>query len=83
MKDRHIVGAGAAACALYCVPLLLAAIGVAGAGATLLTFLAAGTVFALVVGLAAAMTVWRMRSARSRPDRDVEECIGPRPPSDL
>lgn len=55
LRDRHLVGAGAAACAVCCVAPVLGLLGLAGAGAaaTLATFVFAGTVFALVVGVAA------------------------------
>ena len=55
LRDRHLVGAGAAACAVCCAAPILGILGIAGAGAaaTAATFAFAGTVFALVVGVAA------------------------------
>lgn len=55
LRVRHLVGAGAAACAVCCAAPVLGLLGLAGAGAaaTLATFAFAGTVFALVVGIAA------------------------------
>ena len=65
LRDRHLVGAGAAACAVCCAAPVLGILGLAGAGAaaTVATFAFAGTVFALVVGVAAlAGVVMRRRS---------------------
>ena len=45
-------------------PPLLALIGIAGAAATVATFVFAGAVFALVVAGAAAIAVWRRRTVR-------------------
>jgi hypothetical protein len=55
LRDRHLVGVGAAACAVCCAAPVLGLLGLAGAGAaaTMATFVFAGTVFALVVGGAA------------------------------
>lgn len=55
LRERHLVGAGAAACAVCCAAPVLGILGLAGAGAaaTAATFVFAGTVFALVVGVAA------------------------------
>jgi hypothetical protein len=48
LRDRHLVGAGAAACAACCAAPVLGLLGLAGAGApaTLATFVFAGTVLA-------------------------------------
>ena len=62
-RDRHLVGAGAAACAVCCAPPLLALLGVAGLAATAVTFVFAGTVFALVVAGAAGLALTRRRKA--------------------
>jgi hypothetical protein len=55
LRDRHLWGAGAAACAACCAPPFLALLGIAGAGlaATIATIAFAGLVFGLVVGIAA------------------------------
>lgn len=66
-KDRHLIGAGAAACAVCCAAPVLGLLGIAGVGvaATLATLVLAGAVFALVVGvLAVAATVVRRRRTR-------------------
>jgi hypothetical protein len=55
LRDRHLWGAGAAACAVCCAPPVLALLGIAGAGAaaTVATIALAGVVFGVVVGLTA------------------------------
>ena len=55
LRDRHVVGVGAAACAVCCAPPVLGLLGVAGAGVvgTIGAFVFAGAVFAMVVGVAA------------------------------
>jgi hypothetical protein len=66
-KDRHRIGAGAAACAVCCAAPILGLLGIAGAGvaATVATFLFAGAVFAIVVGvLALAATLTRRHRSR-------------------
>ena len=67
LRDRHLVGAGAAACAVCCAAPVLGILGIAGAGAaaTVATFAFAGTVFALVVGLAALAGVVMRRRAQN------------------
>jgi cytochrome c biogenesis protein CcdA len=66
IRDRHLVGAGVAACAVCCAPPLLAFLGIAGVAATVATLAFAGVVFALVVG-ATLLAVWhRRRRARRR-----------------
>ena len=66
LKDRHLWGAGAAACAVCCaVPLMtLLGIGVAGTAATVATFAFAGLTFAVVVGLGALAALWTQRTRR-------------------
>ena len=67
-RGRHIFGAGAAACAVCCAAPVLTLLGVAGAAATLATFVFAGVVFGLVVGsgaLAAALVQRRQRTRQS------------------
>ena len=68
LKDRHLYGAGAAACAVCCAaPLLtLLGVGVAGAAATVATFAVAGIVFGLVVAAGALLAVWAQRRQRRR-----------------
>ena len=63
-KDRHMVGAGAAACAVCCAAPILTVLGLAGAAATIATFVFAGVVFGLVVASAAAFAVWNQRRRR-------------------
>ena len=68
LKDRHLFGVGAAACAVCCAAPVLTLLGVAGAAATLATFAFAGLVFGLVVGagaLAAALVHRRQRTRQS------------------
>jgi len=64
-KDRHVLGAGAAACAVCCAAPVLTALGVAGAAATLATFVFAGLVFGVVVAFGAVFAVWNQRRRRS------------------
>ena len=64
LKDRHLYGAGAAACAVCCAAPLLALLGVAGAAATVATFAFAGIVFGVVVAAGALLTVWNQRRQR-------------------
>ena len=66
LKDRHLFGVGAAACAVCCAAPVLTLLGVAGATATLATFVFAGVVFGLVVSAGALFAVWAQRRQRSR-----------------
>lgn len=66
LKDRHLFGAGAAACAVCCAAPLLTLLGVAGAAATLATFVFAGVVFGLVVAAGALFAVWNRRRQQPR-----------------
>lgn len=50
LKDRHLFGLGAAACAVCCAAPLVGLIDLAGAMATAATLAFAGVVFAAVVG---------------------------------
>lgn len=59
LKDRHLFGMGAAACAVCCAAPLLALLGVAGVAATVVTFLFAGAAFGIVVAAAAGFAVWQ------------------------
>lgn len=74
LKDRHLYGAGAAACAVCCTaPLLtLLGVGVAGAAATVATFVLAGIVFGLVVAAGALVAVWNQRRQRRRAPQCAE-----------
>lgn len=66
MKDRHLLGAGAAACAVCCAPPLIGLLGLAGFAATAATVVFVGVVFGLVVGAATllALVVRRRRATR-------------------
>lgn len=67
LENRHLYGAGAAACAVCCAAPVLAVLGIAGAAATLATLVFAGIVFALVVAAGAAVTYGtRRRRLRQR-----------------
>jgi len=68
-KDVYLVGAGAAACAVCCAAPLLTVLGVAGAAATIATFMFARVVFGLVVAVAVAtaLAVWRQYRLSARP----------------
>ncbi|KQV67762.1 hypothetical protein ASC64_11125 [Nocardioides sp. Root122] len=88
IKDRHLLGAGAAACAVCCAPPLLAGLGLAGAGlaATLATLALAGLAFGAVVLAASVVAVWARRRAAARAwaPREVDHgpvdvAIGARP----
>lgn len=65
LKDRHLLGAGAAACAVCCAAPVLTLLGVAGAAATVATFVFAGLVFGLVVASGAVLAVWNKRRRRN------------------
>lgn len=63
VKDRHLYGVGAAACAVCCTTPLVAVLGLTGAAATAATFALAGVTFAVVVGGAAlTLTLIRRRA---------------------
>jgi heme/copper-type cytochrome/quinol oxidase subunit 2 len=66
LKDRHLVGAGVAACAVCCAPPILAFLGIAGVAATIATFVFVGVAFGLVVGAAALFAVWHRRRQNRR-----------------
>lgn len=67
IKDRHLFGAGAAACAVCCAAPILTLLGIAGVGAvaTIATIAFAGLAFGLVVLTASLLGVWA-RSRRAR-----------------
>ena len=66
LRDRHLVGGAAAACAVCCAGPIIGFLGVAGLAATAVTLAFAGVVFAVVVALAtvAALVVRRSRARR-------------------
>jgi hypothetical protein len=64
-RDRQMVGAGAAACAVCCAAPILTVLGLAGTAATIATFVFAGIVFGLVVASGAAFAVWNQRRRRA------------------
>ena len=64
LRDRHLVGGAAAACAVCCAAPVIGFLGVAGFAATAVTLAFAGVVFAVVVGLAAVAAVLVRRSRR-------------------
>jgi hypothetical protein len=71
IKDRHLFGAGAAACAVCCAPPLLALLGIAGAGlvATVATLVFAGVAFGAVVLAGSILAVWARRRSRAETAR--------------
>jgi ethanolamine utilization microcompartment shell protein EutL len=75
IKDRHLFGAGAAACAVCCAPPLLALLGIAGAGlaATIATVAFAGLAFGIVVLAGSLLALW----ARRRASADACAADGP------
>jgi hypothetical protein len=82
LKDRHLLGAGAAACAVCCAAPVLAFVGVAGAAATVATMLFAGLTFGLVVAAAALLAVRRRRTLDGNcrpPAVPVDLEISPKP----
>lgn len=78
LKDRHLFGLGAAACAVCCAAPLLAFMGVAGEAATAATFVLAGAVFGLVVAAGASYAVWSQRRQQQR-----QTCVGEVGPVDV
>jgi uncharacterized protein (DUF58 family) len=78
MKDHHLLGAGAAACAVCCAPPLLALLGIASAGvaATAATIAFAGIAFGLV-GLAATLLGLWARNRRAQTSTDACSDDGP------
>jgi uncharacterized membrane protein YccC len=77
LKDRHLLGAGAAACAVCCAAPILTLLGIAGAGAAVATFAFAGIVFGVVVAMGAALAVWNQRRRRVQDQCATED--GPVP----
>lgn len=76
LKDRHLFGAGAAACAVCCAAPILTVLGIAGAAATVATFIFAGIVFGVVVAIGAALAVWSQRR-RQAADPNCADHDGP------
>ena len=66
LRDRHLVGGAAAACAVCCAAPVIGFFGVAGIAVTAVTLAFAGVVFAIVVGLAALVTLFVRRSRARR-----------------
>lgn len=66
VKDRHLFGMGAAACAVCCAAPLITILGVADAAATAATFVFAGVVFGLVVAAGALLAVLNQRRQHRR-----------------
>lgn len=84
IKDRHLLGAGAAVCAVCCAPPLLALLGIAGVGltATMATFAFAGLAFGVVVLAGSLLALWVRRRAAADAcahDGPVDVVIGARP----
>jgi hypothetical protein len=77
LRDRHLVGGAAAACAVCCAAPIIGFLGVAGVAATAVTLAFAGMVFALVVGLAAIGAVLVRRSRARRAGCAVPEASEP------
>lgn len=77
LKDRHLFGVGAAACAVCCAAPLLTLLGIAGAAATVATFVFAGVVFGLVVAAGTLLAVWTQRRHRQREACTPESAQGP------
>ena len=66
-KNRHLYGAGAAACAVCCAAPLVGLLGFAGVAATAFTLAFAGLAFAAVVGTIALMSVLARRRVEQEP----------------
>ena len=66
LEDRHLLGAGVAACAVCCAAPILTLLGIAGAAATAATFIFAGAVFGLVVAGGAGLAIWNQRRRKRR-----------------
>lgn len=76
IKDRHLFGAGAAACAVCCAAPILALLGIAGAGAvaTIATIAFAGLAFGLVVLAATLLGLWaRRRTQHAKAESCIDE----------
>lgn len=75
-KDRHLFGAGAAACAVCCAAPLLTLLGVAGAATTVATVAFAGIAFGVVVAAGSLFAVWNQR-------RRAQQCVDEPGPVDV
>lgn len=64
LKGQHLFGAGAAACAVCCAAPGLTLLGVAGAAATVASFMVAGLMFGLVVAAGTTLASWQQRRQR-------------------
>ena len=76
LRERHLYGAGAAACAVCCAAPLVGLLGLAGVAATAFTLVFAGLTFSLVVG-GVAMTVTLLRRRVARPHASPPQPAGP------
>lgn len=87
MRERHLLGAGAAACAVCCAPPLIALIGIAGGGAmaAIATAVVAGIAFGLVVLVATVIAFLRIRRTKKDACAPAPELfqIAPAPALDL
>lgn len=77
LKDRHLYGAGAAACAVCCAAPVLTLLGVAGATSAIASFVFAGVVFGLVVTAGTVLAVWQQRRQRHRAACTPADGVGP------
>jgi len=77
VRDRHMIGGAAAACAVCCATPLIGLLGVAGFAATAVTLAFAGVVFAAVVGIVAVTAVLVRRSRARRGGCTVPEPTEP------
>jgi hypothetical protein len=77
LRDRHLVGGAAAACAVCCAAPVIGFLGVAGFAATFVTLAFAGVVFAAVVGVAAVAAVLARRSRAGGASCVVPEATEP------
>jgi hypothetical protein len=70
VRNRNVVGVGAAACAVCCAGPVLAFFGIAGAGAlaTAATVALAGLAFGMVVLVATILAFWMRRRATKAAD---------------
>jgi hypothetical protein len=77
VKDRHLLGAGAAACAVCCAPPLIGLLGLAGFAATAATLAFVGVVFGLVVGAATLLALVVRRRPATRQAHEAGVSAGP------
>src|SRR5690242_4718577 len=77
MKNRHVVGAGAAVCAACCIAPLLTLPVVAGLGAAVAAFICSGAFLALVVAARAGLLLWQPRPRQRRHDSSCSPADAP------